>query len=985
MLRSARSIGLLVSLLLVVSLLMSVPAAQGQYFPAGDSRAGGIRDLMLIYLGPESWAKEEFLPYVAYLGKEGAKDKKPLDWFYDSFLFLAYGGAPSKTTYIDGPTVKTDWEFYFDNLLFREGRSLHALEACLGDVEKVLGPRGKKTPIILMLPYPSAKQRDFGDVDGDGRTEDLSHAEDRVKAMRWCVDQLLARWKKVQFTRLQLWGFYWMNEGIGPADETIVRTTADYVHQLGFGMHWIPYFQAPGTEKCAELGFDFAVLQPNYAFMESSGLHPNQQRLTDTARRARQYHLGIEIEMVASMSSRSERDNLRDYLIHGADSQDGYMRQAVHAYYAGEKCISQLCFSDLPADRELYEALYRFAKGSYVGRRQTPTQQVSYRLRSQTVPGYPDDGRKLTDGVRAASPLARQQIVGLDGAEAQIALDLGDVRRVRGVELHALVPESSNGSPTAAPNEALARLFSRCAQPRNAELAVSQDGKAWHTVGMGYRWYGSPHSGSAAMVVEIPPQDARHLLITVRMAPGKIALLDDLELLSAANLTEQARVSLSPSPLGADSTADALTDGLYALGTADARRSVRWPAGQEASIEIRLADARHLGLLRLHVPGNLDAVQRVSASVRESKESTPGVWQELGEATRAGNSFVLNAPAPLARELKFVVVPKPGQAVAADEIEVYPAQNLAQGKPYEFTPELPEKYGDPGRRKLTDGQVSERGFGDGRTVGWYLRDTEVTLDLGDGRTVDAVRAHVEGGGYAAVHFPTRIDVLVSADGQTWNWLRSMTGEPRPLLYDKPQGDKARLQLGWLETTFPPTNARFVKLQIAPNGWLMLSELEVLSQGRNVASGKTYNLRPAPTSASPYGDTTGLLTDGILTTSGFGQHRAVGWDKGQPTVTLDLQAPTTVAMVAAHVLGGGQGGVYFPKTVTVATSLDGHQWSSPIATSEHPPEKGGESLKTYLSVRFPPERCRYVQLQFAPHGWLMLDEVEVFPPKAAASR
>lgn len=208
-----------------------------------------------------------------------------------------------------------------------------------------------------------------------------------------------------------------MNEGIGPADEAIVRATADYVHRLGFGMHWIPYFRAPGAEKCSELGFDFAVLQPNYAFMEQSGLHPNQQRLTDTARLARQYHLGIEIEMVSSISSRSERDNLRDYLIHGADSQDGYMRQAVHAYYAGEKCITQLCFSDLPADRELYESLYQFAKGTYVGRRQTVTQQISYRLHGQTVPGYPDDGRKLTDGVRAVGPRASQQIVGLDGDE----------------------------------------------------------------------------------------------------------------------------------------------------------------------------------------------------------------------------------------------------------------------------------------------------------------------------------------------------------------------------------------------------------------------------------------------------------------------------------------------------------------------------------------------------------------------------------------
>lgn len=46
------------------------------------------------------------------------------------------------------------------------------------------------------------------------------------------------------------------------------------------------------------------------------------------------------------------------------------MRQAMHAYYQGERTIAKLCYSDLPADRELYEALYQFAKGTFQGQRQ---------------------------------------------------------------------------------------------------------------------------------------------------------------------------------------------------------------------------------------------------------------------------------------------------------------------------------------------------------------------------------------------------------------------------------------------------------------------------------------------------------------------------------------------------------------------------------------------------------------------------------------
>ena len=96
----------------VTFVLLGAAPAAGDYFPPADPKAGGIRDLMLIYLSKDSWPQDDFLPYVAYLGKE--PPRKPRDWFYDSFLFLAYGGAPSGTTYIDGPSNKADWEYYLD-------------------------------------------------------------------------------------------------------------------------------------------------------------------------------------------------------------------------------------------------------------------------------------------------------------------------------------------------------------------------------------------------------------------------------------------------------------------------------------------------------------------------------------------------------------------------------------------------------------------------------------------------------------------------------------------------------------------------------------------------------------------------------------------------------------------------------------------------------------------------------------------------------
>lgn len=400
----------------VLGCVLAVGAASASegYFPPGDARAGGIRDLMLIYLGGDHWKQEEFLPYVAYLGK-GA-DKRAKDWFYDSYLFLAYGGAPSGTAYYDGPTVKTDWEFYYE-MLFRNDRALRALEACIHDVAKTLGQPPRETPVILMIPYLSPRQRSFGDVDGDGASEDLSKEADREKVVTWCVDELCRRWEKAGFTSLKLWGFYWMNEDIGPEDEALIRSAAAYVHRRGYGLHWIPYYRAAGVDKAYPLGFDFVIQQPNYAFMEQHGQRPEAQRLIDTAEAARRRQMGIEIEMPDRVLDRQDRRNLLEYLVYGRDEREGYMRGAVHGYYQSTGAIARLCYSDVPAERALYDALYEFAKGRFQGDTPHPFPACTYRVDARVVAGLEDDGRKLTDGLWASreSQIQRRRLRGERG------------------------------------------------------------------------------------------------------------------------------------------------------------------------------------------------------------------------------------------------------------------------------------------------------------------------------------------------------------------------------------------------------------------------------------------------------------------------------------------------------------------------------------------------------------------------------------------
>lgn len=944
---------------LVAAGIVTLTLLAGDYFPPADPRAGGVRDLMLIYLGKDSWAAGDFLPYVAYLGKEPVK--RPHDWFYDGYLFLAFGGAPSGTTYIDGPSNLADWRYYLDQLLFCKGRALDGLDACIADVEKTLGPRAK-VPVILMIPYPSRAQKQFGDVDGDGRMEDLSQPTDRQKAVRWCIDEMLRRWRQAGFRRLTLWGFYWMNEGIGPHDEAIVRATADYVHGRGFGLHWIPYYRAPGCDKLPALGIDFAVLQPNYAFMEQGGMRPEEQRLGDTAVQARRFRMGIEIEMTA-LGGRAERDNLWDYLTHGRDEFDGYMRGAVHAYYQGERTIAKLCHSPLAADRDLYEALYQFAKGTFRGQPERLATGCPYTIQGRATAKYPDDGRKLTDGLLAGPSTAAARLVGLEGETSRIELDLGEPRRIALVELRVAVPGTgATGLPAA----------SAC--PKWFDVAVSADGRQWRPAGRGYRWYAAPGEQitAGAMVAEFPPCDARWVAVTVHQAAGKIALVDELSVGPAESLTDNAQCRLTPARRSGDASGAPLVDLRYQRPGASVERCVAWAPGQQATIEITLREPRHLGLLRLHTP-RAEALARIDGWARP--DSTAG-WTPIGSALRRGNLFDQQAGATFAGQLKFEIAPTPGHGVAIDEIELSPAENLALGKPYELWPAHPEKYGDPQRNRLTDGQVSERGFGDGRMVGWQSHDAEVSLDLGQQSTIDAVRVHTQGGGSGAVRFPARVDVLVSPDGRAWSWVAKIDRPPETLLVDQALGP-VRRQLGWMSVRFEPTAARFVMIRCAGQVWTMLSEIEILASGKNVAHGRPYHLRPAPASAAPYADTSGKLTDGQYTTAGFS--RAVGWDKERPRVVVDLGLPVAVGEVAAHVVGGGPGGVYFPARVQVSTSLDGQRWEPDQATADRPAESGHEAAQATLRVRLAARTCRYVRLEFQRHGWLMLDEVEVYGP------
>ncbi len=905
------------------------------FCPPGRETTGGMTDVMLLYVAPDRWPAEHLRPYVAWLDK---RTGRPRDWFFDGWLFLMYGGAPSKHTYITGPTDQRDW-LYFLDLLWRPGRCLDALNRCIGQVGDALGDRGKVFPVIIMIPYPSAKARNFGDVDGDGRREDLAKPADRLKTVRWFVDETLRRWRARKFARLRLWGFYWMAEHVPPADERFVQQACALVHARGYRMLWIPWYRAPGHEKWSALGFDCAVMQPNFAFLQPArgARLPNEDRLTDAANRARRLGMGVEMELNGRVARRWEsRWNLTQYLNHGADALDGYLRGAVRAWYQGEGSIRELYESDNPACRRLYDDLYRFHKGTYRRRCVSLAEGRPCALTADAARRPDAEAARLVDGLWLTRGDRLDRVVALRARRVAARIDLGDVRLVEDVRAHLVGPE-----------------FPSAVRVRTA----GADGE--------FRLAGESHERPATrageraagfVCVSFPVRPARYVELELSADAPATLRLDEVVVPPAGHLLRDARGACSGRVERADPFA--LTDG--ELGP----EAARWRG--EGRVAFRLPQTRYARLLRAHLwfDGPAPAAQAVlngrTIPLRGPRAGKTG-WFEAN----------LGAAPARALELRF----RGSGLIACDEAQLLPAANLAEGKPYTLDPAFPAIYPDDGR-ELTDGALTRRGFGDGRTVGWHGTAVEVCFEWPAPVRVEGVRVFAQGGGYAGVRFPKRLTVAASLDGRRWT--HAAAGRPALQVVSRRRVGGAWSELAWLVLRFPPRRARFVRLRFEGAGWTMLSEVQVLSNGENVAAGSGYALRPAPTSRVQYADNRALLTDGRYSVSGW--RGCAGWHRGDPTITVDLQAPRRIAAVNARVVGGGAGAVFFPRRVDFYASLDGRSWRALGAARERPKEDG--SSVTPGSMGLQPPRlvtARYVRVQLRrARGWAMCDEIEVFP-------
>lgn len=352
---------------------------EGEYLKS----IAGVSDIVKIYNGYYSADPEvalntadEFLPYIAYLDRNG----NIVDTLFDAVALVPChtdypsGGRLVKTGTKSGG-IKSDWELYFD-LTFGEGRDLYNLDEAVDRVFSALG-REEKYGVFLTIPFPSVLEGEFGDIDGDGRAEYCRTLEERTAIVDWYVKKCVDAFGQAGYENLKLLGFYWYREEVNYSEtdheDLLIKNTNRIVDTLGLVTLFDPFYLSTGFDHWQELGFDGAVMQPNLAFRSDRDYFLTEM-LTEFAQTSKKYGLGVEMETDEPSYFRGGEyleagKNFEAYLYYGALT--GYM-YAAKTYYqgAGPGTFFDLCYGDTSTPkglylRRLYELLYSFIKHSY--------------------------------------------------------------------------------------------------------------------------------------------------------------------------------------------------------------------------------------------------------------------------------------------------------------------------------------------------------------------------------------------------------------------------------------------------------------------------------------------------------------------------------------------------------------------------------------------------------------------------------------------
>jgi len=183
------------------------------------------------------------------------------------------------------------------------------------------------------------------------------------------VDEIAGRWNSSRWPHLNLLGVYWMFEtvhrGWDVDDHWLLKELHSHITREGLKFLWIPFWSSYNVHLLDDYQryyFDLAFIQPNYMF------YKHGKSLREAAEAARMREAGIELEYYLDLdepiSIQNERHaRFREYLNRGVEF--GFMRESACAHFQGVGSLARMHHHADPREREFYEDIYRFVKGTY--------------------------------------------------------------------------------------------------------------------------------------------------------------------------------------------------------------------------------------------------------------------------------------------------------------------------------------------------------------------------------------------------------------------------------------------------------------------------------------------------------------------------------------------------------------------------------------------------------------------------------------------
>ena len=363
------------------------------YFPPSQPEFNGLRHLILMY-GDSSrpWSERELRHSVAHLAADG----RPDDWLFDSVLFLNVKAGSGRDfaadvnlgTTMSGegdffaacspkPARTSDWEELLDFTLGPKG-AVAELEKTIAGCAEAIGkaPEARRN-VVLMLPYPHITQRAFGPLTSGSASLDFSTTsqnlaiatEQRLDAERHFVDEIVRRFRRLSPRHVHLLGVYWMFETVYRSwevdDHWLLKELRGHIHAQGLKFFWIPFWSSYNVHLLDDYRsyyFDAAFLQPNYMF------YRHGKTLKAAAEAARARNAGIEMEYYLELNEpiavgAERHSRFREYLDGGVTY--GYMTESACAHFQGVGALEQMRTHADKQEREFYEDIYAFVKGTY--------------------------------------------------------------------------------------------------------------------------------------------------------------------------------------------------------------------------------------------------------------------------------------------------------------------------------------------------------------------------------------------------------------------------------------------------------------------------------------------------------------------------------------------------------------------------------------------------------------------------------------------